>query len=772
MIKSKIETSLTEMKTPAYYHVCKCDGKFAILSLSGEIYEIDSSYNFEDVVNISGSSMFMGIKDVAGVKERYLISNKGEVLLSIKNVRVINELRSLNGKVRVLSSSEKNSFLFDENCKPIIQGFKMHKVQSDDGKVYFARSDENLKFKLYDEDGNLVLNNEVDSIKSIIGDIVVCFLDSKMGAINIKTGAIVAPFKHSDVQVDGKFIIATNKGNVELLKQINQKKYDDFIEENGKITEFVYNEFGDLIMSSEYEVVDSICETNLITRMTLANTFGLRNLNGELVVPHSYAFIRKVEDYSGLFEAICDDQDNILYDSFGRRIFKNIENSDGSITCYYLNKDDTKRTIYYGLSFASGEFLKPVYTGFKVIAEDKLFAERDGVVEIFNLKSGELLYTYENASLICSDSDRVAVKFISSEGKSTIYVYDENFNIFDLSDYDDVNFWGGIKCETILCSVEKNGLFGAVNNLGEEVVPPIYDTYLNFSKSGYCAVNKKRNIGVIFKTGEVILPPANDNNFNFLSDDFISVKKGDFMIYNKEGKKIASYSYDEYHDIGAYSISELALVDLFIRDNDGRITKKTEILNINGKKTEIPNFRLVTKSSIYDEFIFESNGKKGVLSKNGDIIIPAEYDMIIFDKKHNIYEVMTNPNIFGAFDANGKPILNCSYSEVVKDYLNFGIIAGSYSLSDGFFRFRTDFFNTETGKYLFSFRENMDNLRNEEKDSVMHTMSGRKVLFDPKLGARTGDYADLIKTNSGCLFAREWEYGKYGLVYLWWYPSF
>ena len=198
--------------------------------------------------------------------------------------------------------------------------------------------------------------------------------------------------------------------------------------------------------------------------------------------------------------------------------------------------------------------------------------------------------------------------------------------------------------------VKKNGFAGAVDSMGQQVIPCIYDNILldheNMrlfnQQDGLASVFKNKKMGCVNKSGKQVIPCIYDDNlFNF----------------RREGNCIVAIKND----------NEICL------DKSGK-TKPTP----NDTQTNTPWTRCLTEEDEDRELIcVEKNGRHGCIDKTGKLVIPfiSETD-IFFNNNGNYAAISQGWNLdennyetgkFGYINRKGEIVIPCKYA-VASDF--------------------------------------------------------------------------------------------------------
>ncbi len=258
---------------------------------------------------------------------------------------------------------------------------------------------------------------------------------------------------------------------------------------------------------------------------------------------------------------------------------------------------------------------------------------------------------------------------------------------FDWQDYDESPIF-----KQGIAVVKRGGKFGAIMVGGKELVPPIYDDLSEF-ENGYATVkwnNETRIVNLsgqiqVLKDGkEIFLPEEYDWGFDFVENLCVVVKNNKYGIVNAELKLIIPCEYEyietlsdclfkfreggkwgvvdksrkliaeaDYINI-TYETESLLMVET--RAQNGSCTEsRYGLLDCKGNVVISAECKTITKveqgNNIF--FIAEKNYKKGVLDKNGNIIVPFIYSYIS-DKGSPFYYHYRKRDICGFYKSNGE----------------------------------------------------------------------------------------------------------------------
>jgi len=230
-----------------------------------------------------------------------------------------------------------------------------------------------------------------------------------------------------------------------------------------------------------------------------------------------------------------------------------------------------------------------------------------------------------------------------------------------------------------LVAVSQEGKWGAVDTLGEVVIPLKYQALGDFSEdvakvlggnykwgfvdrkgneivnfqykradrfqNGLARVQKDTKWGYIDKEGEIIIPMIYKNASNFLRN-YALVSDSTYKLIDKKNKIIQELPYD-YADM---------ITDNLILVEDAQV-QKTGFINSTGKIAIPFIYDGVEPYMLGQEILIQvwTNQNMGVIDTEGKIIIPLAYDEIYFMPSEQRIEAIKN-NQVEFFDIHGNRI--------------------------------------------------------------------------------------------------------------------
>lgn len=166
--------------------------------------------------------------------------------------------------------------------------------------------------------------------------------------------------------------------------------------------------------------------------------------------------------------------------------------------------------------------------------------------------------------------------------------------------------------------VLQNNKYGIIDKNGKEIIPLKYENIRKLSTFRYAATLNRENFLIDIK--KMKISNLKDKiPYTEVNEIITVLENGKYGFLNKEGEEIISPMYDEV----GYFKNGVAIVSDFnsecyklINDNNQEITSKSY---------------LYFRQRVGDYFIYGiEDGTEGILYKNGDEIIKAEYEKLVF----------------------------------------------------------------------------------------------------------------------------------------------
>ena len=258
-----------------------------------------------------------------------------------------------------------------------------------------------------------------------------------------------------------------------------------------------------------------------------------------------------------------------------------------------------------------------------------------------------------------------------------VTIFNENTEeIF--TEYDNVeplrlkNISSDLMYEKSVLKYSLNGKYGIINFLGKEITKPIYDEIDTLQyKEGELLAQKDGKYGVINIKGAVLVKFKYSNiesdkyyleNENYLESGYIVSNITDdgyrYGYVNIKGKEILKTKFNELSRIVQIDSNDIYIICA----ENGKYG-----LYKNKKKIIENDYQALTYNESNDRIIVTKGKKYGVLSLEGEVIVPIEYQQIDVISK-NIYATTNDDDII-VFDANGNE-LELDKNTVISDIDN------------------------------------------------------------------------------------------------------
>ncbi|WP_230659561.1 WG repeat-containing protein [Psychrobacter sp. I-STPA10] len=168
--------------------------------------------------------------------------------------------------------------------------------------------------------------------------------------------------------------------------------------------------------------------------------------------------------------------------------------------------------------------------------------------------------------------------------------------------------------------VIKNDRFIFINKLGKEVLNLDYDEVGIFSE-GLVAVKKNNKIGFINNSGKIIIPIEYDE-VGVFSQGIVEVKKnGKWGLIDKENKQVIAMKYDNVQPF-------FGMVAAVKKDDKWGLINKADEVIVPFKYDYISYMHddnLIRLINNFKEYNGQLKNKYGLANKQGKILLPAEY---------------------------------------------------------------------------------------------------------------------------------------------------
>lgn len=294
-------------------------------------------------------------------------------------------------------------------------------------------------------------------------------------------------------------------------------------------------------------------------------------------------------------------------------------------------------------------------------SETYFLLEKDEKYGITNSKE-EVVIEPQYDEIIIPNPNREV--FICKNGKESKVINAKNEEIFQK--YNNIQ---PIKLENIISETEqyeknvlkyeKDGKYGLIDMVGEEIVKPKYDEISSLGyKQGQILIKEKEKYGIIDSQGNTIIKPIFDSiqSDQYYTDQDKYEKSGYIVCettedgyrygyYDYEGSKILDNDYNEIVRIAKVSGTD----DIYlIASENGQAG-----VFVNNNKIIDTKYQSIIYNDDTKNFVVEITGKYGVINNRGVEILPVEYSSI---EIKGIYIYTTKEEEQKVFDKEGKEV--------------------------------------------------------------------------------------------------------------------
>ena len=496
-----------------------------------------------------------------------VIDKQGNILIepTYTEVKIPNPEKAIfvckenNDNIKILNSNNEELMTEYEQVEPI----KLKNIQSDlmyEKSVLKYKKDN--KYGLINFEGKEITKAEYDEIDSLgykEGELLVK-KDNKYGVMNIN-GYLMIPTEYDQISVDRYYTDENSYKDAGYIVSVTTDegyRYGYIDKEGKKLLETEYNEVSRIneienpqdvyilcakngqyginkneenIISNEYQSI-TYNEVNNIFIVERSKKYGVRNINGEEVIPVEYSQIDttgiyiyaqgqdggKVFNASGEEQNISSNVQILNTDNDNYRIKINSENG----TKYGVVDKDNKQLIeekYNYIKYLSDNyFIVSTENGKLGIIDDKenqkLELKYDSIEKVYNKDIIQATITSENTIELYSKSLEQICSMqnaIVEPNEDYIKIYNDTETRYFNNDGQELQNTD-IFPNNILFSKMENGKWGFVDKTGNVKVDYQYDKVTEFNEYGFAAVQKDGKWGVINQNGEIVIEPTYELN--------------------------------------------------------------------------------------------------------------------------------------------------------------------------------------------------------------------------------------------------------------------
>ena len=222
-------------------------------------------------------------------------------------------------------------------------------------------------------------------------------------------------------------------------------------------------------------------------------------------------------------------------------------------------------------------------------------------------------------------------------------------------EYDEIGEYSGI-----YFLVKQNGKYGYSNRNGKVTIKSMYDAAKPF-KNKQAIVKKGDKWGIIDYTNKFVLQPQYDNIEAIGGGKFYSMTQGGkSYFYDANFKKITEEAFDQISaadTVYAVRVKKDGKYSYYNPEAKGYVTSE---------KFDEANAYQNGYASV------KNTGQTGMLDINGKLIIPCQYDKVVYDKLQNkiVFRILKNGKE-GMLDAAGTVLIPCEYDQLIPALPNY-----------------------------------------------------------------------------------------------------
>ncbi len=288
-------------------------------------------------------------------------------------------------------------------------------------------------------------------------------------------------------------------------------------------------------------------------------------------------------------------------------------------------------------------------TRVKKVAINAVVFEKNNLWGAFNTE-GKVVINPEFDSITLKTDELLLVKkaskcgLYSFRGKKMLPVEFEEIGVFS----------------EVYFTVKQNGKYGYCTRYGKVAIKPTYQEAMPF-KNKQAIVKKGAKWGIIDYSNKFILQPEYDNIAAVVSGKFyVMTQGGKSYFFDSNFKKIT----DESFDLIAATDTVYAI----------RVKKDGKYSYYNPEAKSYVTSEKYEEAKAYENgyALVKNAGLTGVLDRNGKLILPCQYDNVVYDKLQSkiVFRILKNGKE-GLTDDAGIILIPCEYDQLVPALPNY-----------------------------------------------------------------------------------------------------
>ena len=463
-------------------------------------------------------------------------------------------------------------------------------------KAVFIKSDDGKNYSAIDEKGNQLFT-DYDSVEAISINSITSNIPYEKTVLKYKQGGL-----YGLIDFDGKKI---TENIYNSITNIDYKEGNLKVEQNGSYG--VINIKGTTILEPVYDAIMADGYYNEETKYEKAG-FILR-----IVTDEGYRF------------GYADRTGKIILDTLYNEVSRLTEVKGDDV---YLVTSTNGR---YGLYKNNKEILANEYTDISFDPNNNLLiVQKDQAQGVVNL---------EGNNIVPIDYDNIIIggKYIDAQKGEETVVFDSNGNNLntDILSYNQVS--------DLAIVIDKNNNYNIVDSPGNKKLKENY-TYIEYFNNNYFIVTKDGKTGVINGNGNVVI------NLDY---DAIQAIDGTNVLQAIKTNENRTDIIDSNMNIHEGIVN----ANVVKKDNYIKVYSETEVKYFDLSGNEITYKELFPNNTLYAS---ESNGKWGLVDKNGKVVVNYDYDMVT-EQNGNVFGVKKD-GVWQVIDTSGELVSDNKYN--------------------------------------------------------------------------------------------------------------
>lgn len=439
------------------------------------------------------------------------------------------------------------------------------------------------------------------------------YQDGKWGVIDSKGKDIITPVYDEIIVIPNQekdvFVVTYD------VDYDNETYKSKAIDKNGKT---LFSEYENVEAIQNRDSQNSVWYSTSCLKVEKDGLYGLIDFSGKLLLSCQYDSIEPLLNVKNTLITTKDSK-------------KGLVSETGTVIINNEYEDITSLTSQY----EDGYIVKNSEGKVGVIGTNKKTLVPVEYDKILNVKEENTYITKKENKLMIYDSEKNSETPISSDDVTSI----NNNKII----------------------VENNGKFGIINNAGETVLEPKYQS-LEYVFSDYYIAKENDKYGVINSQGETKL--------DFKYDSLTYRKDADFIEGNTS-EKIDSDIINRNLEVKISGIISEVNVDKGYM----KVRQGNEYKYYNFKFEEKKNTQILTNNTL---FLSKKDGKYGYVNKDGVVVVNYIYDDAT-EQNDSGYAAIKKDGKWGAIDENGNIVVEPSLTLDNNTVINF---IGTWHLSE------------------------------------------------------------------------------------------